>query len=114
VEINPAWVCLVGLATELAFSFTHHHKNPQPQLLLQENSTENKTKNPCCCDDPCESVESTPNRFSTFTCSRASPAPFCDNSGKSGRLALMDKFAHVSSTPFNRFLASFSILLHRI
>jgi hypothetical protein len=48
--------------------------------------SEKEKSKPCCCNDPCESVETTPSCFSAFACSRHFPAPFCENSGKSGRL----------------------------
>src|SRR5690349_7843385 len=61
-------------------------------LFCKKLILKNKTNKPCCCDDSCESVETTPNRFPAFTCSCDSPAPFCENSGKSACRALIGNF----------------------
>src|SRR5690242_15493785 len=69
---------------------------------------------PCCCDDFCESVKTTLNRFSAFTWGCDFLAPFCENSGNQGVSGGCPDLSLVSSSSFNRFRASFSILLHRI
>src|SRR6516162_9287691 len=42
---------------------------------------------PCCCDEFCESVETTTTLFPACTWRVESPAPFCENSGKLESLA---------------------------
>jgi hypothetical protein len=77
-------LCIQVLSTAILFS--------QLYVFLQGISNLKKIKEPCCCDERCESVESSINNFAASTCSQTSAAPNCGTSRN-----LPPKFAATAS-----------------
>src|SRR5437773_2017264 len=79
VEIIAYWPCFTTYFVPTAGS---RNRYSQQQALLQETFLEIEMITPCCCDESCEFVETTPNLFVACTSEGAFAAAICGNRGK--------------------------------
>src|SRR5207249_6354374 len=86
------------------------NRDSQQQALLQETFLEIEMINPCCCDESCEFVETTPNLFVACTSEGAFAAAICGNRGKLDSSAPMyqtvDIFMHLRQQILRTFFNS--------
>jgi len=71
-----------------------------------------KTKEPCCCDEYCEFVESSASRVLVKACLSDAQVTLCENLGKADTDAARSKIDKLSSTRLNRLSAGFQIVVH--
>ncbi len=109
-----AWSAPFGTDPGSVGNLSRFARYAQLQLSDARGSLRNQMNKPCCCDEACESVETTTNLFAACTWRVEPQVAFCENSGKLDPLGSAHQQVTVLSGSVNKFSAPFSILLHRI